>query len=170
MDVLTSRIAQNQNASIGRVYTIRISTVVAFSKKVTQIFNYQRSQTNKLQHRKFGITGLKNSLRAIEKYVHCLDYLHFTSRYGFPKLCPNSLIISFSATARMDFLRQNLSALFLIAHISDVEQASDRRHEHSDERNAHKHVCLVHSIQKNPSTMADNERRSSCHHACQFLQ
>ena len=26
------------------------------------------------------------------------------------------------------------------------------------------HVCLVDSIQKNPSTMADNEWRSSCHH------
>ena len=48
-------------------------------------------------------------------------------------------------------------------------QTSDRRHEHSDERNANKCVCLVHSIQKNPSTMADNERRSSCHHACQLL-
>ena len=34
---------------------------------------------------KFGITGLKSSLRATEKYAYCLGYLHFTSRYGFPK-------------------------------------------------------------------------------------
>ena len=34
---------------------------------------------------------------------------------------------------------------------------SDRRHEHSNERNANKHVCLMHSIQKNPSTMVDND-------------
>ena len=98
-----------------------------------------------------------------------IAWITFIFPQDFPQLCPNSLIISFSATARMDFLRWNLSALFLIAHISDVEQASDRRREHSDEHNARKHVCLVHSIQKNPSTMADNERRSSCHHACQFL-
>ena len=32
---------------------------------------------------------------------------------------------------------------------------SDRRHEHSDEHNANKCACLVHSIQKNPSTMAE---------------
>ena len=32
---------------------------------------------------------------------------------------------------------------------------------HSDERNANKRVCLVHSIQKNPFTIADNERKSS---------
>ena len=30
--------------------------------------NYQRIQTKKLQYRKFGITGLKSSLRATEKY------------------------------------------------------------------------------------------------------
>ena len=30
-------------------------------------------------------------------------------------------------------------------------------------------VCLLHSIQKNPSTMADNERWSPCHHMCQLL-
>ena len=30
-------------------------------------------------------------------------------------------------------------------------------------------MCLVCSIQKNPSTMVDNERRSSCHHACQLF-
>ena len=57
----------------------------------------------------------------------------------------------------MNFLQQNLSPLFMFAHISDFKQMSDRRHEHSDERNTNKHVCLVHSIQKNPSTMADNE-------------
>ena len=34
--------------------------------------------TEKLEY-----TGLKNSLSAIEKYAHCLD---FTSRVGFPKL------------------------------------------------------------------------------------
>lgn len=33
---------------------------------------------------------------------------------------------------------------------------SDRRHEHSDEHNADKHVCIVHSIKKNPSKMADD--------------
>ena len=63
---------------------IKISTVVAFSKKVTQICNYQRIQTKKLQYRKFGIAGLKSSLKATEKYAYCLGYLHFTSRYGFP--------------------------------------------------------------------------------------
>ena len=37
---------------------------------------------------------------------------------------------------------------------------SNRCHEHSDERNANKCVCLdlLHSIQKNPSTMADNDQ------------
>ena len=30
-------------------------------------------------------------------------------------------------------------------------------------------MCLVYSIQKNPSTMVDNEWRSSCHHACQLF-
>ena len=45
---------------------------------------------------------------------------------------------------------------------------SDRRHEHSNERNTNKHLCLVHSIQNNPSIMLDNKRRSSCHHACQL--
>ena len=57
---------------------IKISTVVAFSKKVTmQICNYQRIQSKKLQYRKFGITGLKTSLRATEKYAYCLGYLQF---------------------------------------------------------------------------------------------
>ena len=66
---------------------MRISTVVAFSKKVTQICNYQRIQTpKKLQYRTFGITGLKSSFRATEKYVYCLGYFHCSSRYGFPKL------------------------------------------------------------------------------------
>ena len=41
-------------------------------------------QTKKLQYRKFGIAGLKSSLKATEKYAYCLGYLHFTSRYGFP--------------------------------------------------------------------------------------
>ena len=40
----------------------------------------------KLQYRKFGITGLKSSFRATEKYVYFLGYLNFSSRYGFPKL------------------------------------------------------------------------------------
>ena len=40
----------------------------------------------KLQYRKFGITGLESSLKATEKHAYCLGYLHFTSRYGFPKL------------------------------------------------------------------------------------
>ena len=39
-----------------------------------------------LQCRKFGITGLKSSLRVTEKYAYCLVYLHFIWRYGFPKL------------------------------------------------------------------------------------
>ena len=46
---------------------IKISTVVAFSKKVMQICNYLQIQTKKLQHRKFGITGLKSNFRATEK-------------------------------------------------------------------------------------------------------
>ena len=46
---------------------------------------------------------------------------------------------------------------------------SDRRREHSDECSTNKCVCLVHSIQKNLSTMADNQWWSSCHHACQLL-
>ena len=60
--------------------------------------------------------------------------------------------IRFSSTTRMDFLRQNLSPLFLFAHIRYVKQTSDKRHQHSDECNANKRVCLVHSIQSNPST------------------
>ena len=48
-------------------------------KNVTQICNYQRIQTKKLQYRKFGITGLKSSLRATKKYAYCLGYLHFTN-------------------------------------------------------------------------------------------
>ena len=63
---------------VGRLF-IKISTVVAFSNKVTQICNYQRIQTKK--YRKFGITGLKSSYRATEEYAYCLGYLHFTSRY-----------------------------------------------------------------------------------------
>ena len=31
-----------------------------------------------------------------------------------------------------------------------------------------KHICLLHSIQKNPSTMADNDHASSCYHVCQL--
>ena len=47
--------------------------------------------------------------------------------------------------------------LYLHIRISVVKQTSDRRHEHSEERNANKRVCLVHSIQKNkPSTMSDD--------------
>ena len=48
-----------------------------------------------------------------------------------------------------------MSPLFLFTHVSDVKQMSDRRHEHSNERNANKHDCLMHSIQKNPSTMVE---------------
>ena len=69
---------------------IKISTVDAFSKNVTQICNYQRIQINKLQYKKFGITGLKSSLGVTEKYAYCLGYLHFTSRYGFQKHLPPS--------------------------------------------------------------------------------
>ena len=56
---------------------------------------------------------------------------------------------------------------YLQTHISDAYKPAIGR-ENSDERNANERVCLVDSIQKNPSTMADNERRS-CHHACQLL-
>ena len=85
-------------------------------------------------------------------------------------LGPNSLIISFSSTTRMDFVDRIYHHYFYL-HISTtlIKETSYRRHEHSDGRNANKRVCLVHSIQNNPSTMADNERRSSCHHACQLL-
>ena len=67
------------------------------------------------------------------------------------------MIISSPSTAHMDFLQWNLSPLILFARISDVKQMSDWRHKRSDERNANKRVCLLHTIQKNPSTMADNE-------------
>ena len=40
---------------------------------------------NKLQPKKVTNTGLKSSPRVIEWYAHRLGYLHFTSRYGFPK-------------------------------------------------------------------------------------
>ena len=53
-------------------------------------------------------------------------------------------------SACMDFLQWNLSPLFLFAHNIDVNQTSSRHHEHSDEHNANKHVCLLHSIQKEP--------------------
>ena len=33
---------------------------------------------------------------------------------------------------------------------------SGRRHEHSDEHNTNKHVCVVHSIQTNSSTMSND--------------
>ena len=33
---------------------------------------------------------------------------------------------------------------------------NDRHHDHSDECDANKRVCIVHSIQKNNSTMANN--------------
>ena len=59
--------------------------------------------------------------------------------------------------------------VFMFGYIRDIKQTSDRRHEHSDKRNTNKHVCLVHSIQKNSSTMANNEQQSPCHHGCQLL-
>ena len=65
---------------------INISTVVTFSKKITRICNYQRIQTKKLQYRKFGITGLKSSLRITEKHAYHLGYLHFTSRIWLSKV------------------------------------------------------------------------------------
>ena len=34
----------------------------------------------------YRVTGLNGSLSAAEKYAYFLGYLHFTSRYGFPKL------------------------------------------------------------------------------------
>ena len=34
---------------------------------------------------------------------------------------------------------------------------SNTHHKHRDERNANKRICLVHIIQKNPSTMVDND-------------
>ena len=80
MNVLTSRIGKRkQNASILCVVRlfIKISTVVVFSTKITQIIS--ESKQKKLQYRKFGITGLKSSLKATEKYAYCLGYLHFTS-------------------------------------------------------------------------------------------
>ena len=46
--------------------------------------------------------------------------------------------------------------IIFICVISDLKQTSDGRREHSDERSANKCVCLVDSIQKNPSTMSDN--------------
>ena len=53
----------------------------------------------------------------------------------------------------MDFLQSNL---FLFVHISDVlnEQATDIM-SNRDECIANQHVCVVYSLQKNPSTMAD---------------
>ena len=56
----------------------------------------------------------------------------------------------------MDFLQWNVSPLFLFAHNSDVKRTSDRRHEHKDECNTNKCVCLLDNIRKNPSTMADD--------------
>ena len=51
----------------------------------------------------------------------------------------------------------------LFAHTSDVKQTSDRHHEHSDEHNADKHVCIVHSVQNNPSKMADDHPCRNVH-------
>ena len=38
-----------------------------------------------LQSKKVSNTGLKSSLRTIERYAYCLGYWYFTPRYGFPK-------------------------------------------------------------------------------------
>ena len=58
---------------------------------------------------------------------------------------PNSLIISFSLAARMDFLRCNLSPLFFAYY---YKRRSNEPDKHSDELNANKRVFLLHSIQK----------------------
>ena len=55
-------------------------------KRLRKFALISKSKPQKLQYRKFGIAGLKSSLRATEKYAYCLGYFHFTSRYGFPKL------------------------------------------------------------------------------------
>ena len=64
----------------------------------------------------------------------------------------------------MDFMQSNI---FLFVHISDIKRTSDRHHEHRDERIANKHVSIVYSIQKNPSTMAD--KISADHPATKFV-
>ena len=46
--------------------------------------------------------------------------------------------------------------LFGFAHIKDIKWMSNRHHDHSDECDANKRVCIVHSIQKNNPTMANN--------------
>ena len=61
------------------------------------------SNKKKLQSKKGSNTGLKCSLRAIERYAYCLGYLYFTPRYGFPKssgtvptFCNKIRVISFN--------------------------------------------------------------------------
>ena len=43
------------------------------------------NKTQNFAIKKVSNTGLKSSLRAIERYAYCLGYLYFTPRYGFPK-------------------------------------------------------------------------------------
>ena len=48
---------------------------------------YANLQFSTNANKKYSTENLvKSSLRATEKYAYCLGYLHFTSRYGFPKL------------------------------------------------------------------------------------
>ena len=56
--------------------------------------NLQTKKNKILQSKKVSNTGLKSSLRAIEWYAYCLDYLYYcTPRYGFPK--SNSTVPTF---------------------------------------------------------------------------
>ena len=90
MDILTSRIGKrNQNTSIWYVlwgYSSKFQLWLRSQKRLRKFPIISESKQKKSQYRKFGMTGLKSNLRATEKYAYCLGYLHFTSRYGFPKL------------------------------------------------------------------------------------
>ena len=101
---------------------IEISTVVAFSIKVTQICNYQRIQTKKLQYRKFGITGLKSSFRVTEKYIIMLPGLpSFFLKIWLSKV---KCYVPFSLKKRLkrNYRKEILNCTFLPAELERVAE------------------------------------------------
>ena len=69
--------------------------------------NLCQCANKKYQYQKFRITGLKSSLKATEKYAYCLDYLHFPSRYGFPKLNA-AVLIDKTQKYRQEFFQMDI--------------------------------------------------------------
>ena len=65
---------------------------------------YANLQFSTNANKKYSTENLvKSSLRATERYAYCLGYLHFTSRYGFPKL--NAMYHSYTKKRNQNVVR-----------------------------------------------------------------